>query len=69
MPGSSEWVRWRLKDAKWVAMTRDQLQSPRGSPCERVVREHRVVEDHGLGLAPEQADLQLVPEPTGSVLG
>ncbi len=29
---------------------------------ERVGREDRVVEDHRLGLAAEQADLQLVPE-------
>ena len=29
---------------------------------ERVVREDRVVEDHGLGLVPEHADLQLIPE-------
>jgi hypothetical protein len=36
---------------------------PLGSPREGVIGERRVVEDHGLGLAAEQADLQLVPEP------
>jgi hypothetical protein len=35
---------------------------PLASPRERVIGEHRVVEDHGLGLAQQQADLQLVPE-------
>ena len=35
--------------------------SPR-SPRERIVREHRIVEDHRLGLAAQQADFQLVPE-------
>ena len=41
---------------------RSATLGPLGSPRERVVREHRVVKDHGLGLAPEHADLQLIPE-------
>ena len=35
---------------------------PAGSPCERIIGEYRIVEDHGLGLAPQQAHREDVPE-------
>ena len=60
-PGYASLV-WGRGAAPLAIPRRWATPGPLGSPRERVVRECRVVEDHGLGLAPQQADFHIVPE-------